>query len=161
MISIYKPNRKNEGCACSFSLGRDGDVFINAVQQFSRDAAQNTGSFKENAQNKDKSIAVKLGQFELGGIIHAITNWQAWKAFHKYEDNSTSIAITPWEKNDADKNNGVATKAYGLKITRNSADVYKLPIELGEAELIKQFLIFCLNEKFFADEKKKNTVPQQ
>lgn len=163
MISIYKPNKKNEGCACSFSLGNDGSIFINAVQQFSWDENKKTGSFSENAKNKDKSIAIKLNAVEAGGIINAIERMADWKAYHSYEDNTTQIQLTVWEKTDFKTKEPTGEKAFGLSLLRNSTDKFKLPIELGEAQLIKQFLIWCLNEIFFADlnaQKKKNTNTQ-
>lgn len=150
-IAIYKPNAKNEGCACSFSIGQDGIVFINAVQQFSWDEASKKGSFAENAKNKDKSVAVKLNEWEIGGLINAIDKVQEYKMFHKFEDNQTSINFTVWEKKDN-------TKAFGLSITRNSTDKFRLPIEMTEAQVIKYFLIFALNMRFHAEEKARKSA---
>lgn len=153
MISIYKPNKKNEGCACSFSLSNDNTVFINAVQQFSWDESKRTGSFNENAKNKDKSIAVKLSDIEVGGLIHAIRTYTEFKMFHSYEDNKTAIDLTTWTRKG--RNEGDAgIPAFGLSITRNGSDKFKLPLELQEAELIMEFLKSCLR-KNFADAHKK------
>ena len=137
ILSIYKPNKKNEGCACSFSLGNDGNVYINAVQQFSWDENKKTGSFAENAKNKEKSIAIKLNNFECGGIIRAIRTFSEFNAFHSYEDNKTSIKFSTWEKS-------AGIPAFGLSITRNGADKFKLPIETSEAEVIMIFLERCI-----------------
>lgn len=143
-ISIYKPNKKNEGCACSFSLGQDGSVYINAVKQFSWDDAKRTGSFSENAKDKDKSISVKLNAFECGGIIRAIRTYSDFSAFHSYEDNKTSIDFKTWVKKDE-------TKAFGLSIVRNGADKFRLPIEAGEAEIIMLYLHKCVSASFYND----------
>jgi len=154
MISIYKPNKKNEGCACSFSLGFDGRIYLNAVQQVSWDDTKRTGSFADNAKNKDKSISVKFNEFEAGGIVNAIDSYIEYSTFHSFDDNKTQISLKPWEKSDG-------TRAFGLRITRNSTDVFKLPIEPGEAVVIRQFLIFCMNKKFVLDEKKKDSNSHQ
>ena len=156
MISIYKPNKKNEGCACSFYMGRDGNIYMNSIQQFSWNEEKRTGSFSENAKNKDKSISVKINEFEAGGIISAIDHFGEFSAFHSYEDNKTQISFKAWEKNDDKK-----TKAFGLSITRNTTDKFKLPIEQGEAQVIKYFLIDCINKKSLANEQKKSPDTQQ
>lgn len=156
MISIYKPNSKNTGCACSFSRAADGSIFLNAVQQYSWDDKAKTGSFSENAKDKDKSVSVKLNQWEAGGLIRALNNWEQkdtplFNAFHSHEDNKTSITLTSWLKKDG-------VKAYGLSIVRNSADKFRLPIEPSEAQVILNYLTFCLSMNFMENERsKKNT----
>lgn len=156
-IAIYKPNKKNEGCACSFYLGNDKNVYINAIQQHSWDEGKRTGSFSENAKNKEKSVSVKLNEFECGGLIHAIRTYSEFHAFHTFEDNQTTIALTTWTKKDEKQ-----TKAYGLSITRNTTDKFKLPIETSEAEVIRVFLEECLVVKFHEDvQQKKDTNSQQ
>lgn len=156
-ISIYKPNKKNEGCACSFYLGKDNNVYVNAIQQFSWDEGKRTGSFAENAKNKDKSLSIKLNEFECGGLIRAIRTYTEFSAFHTYEDNKTTISFKPWIKGDEKQ-----TKAFGLSITRNSTDKFKLPIEASEAETIRVYLEECLRVKFHEDvSQKKDSRSQQ
>jgi len=155
MIGIYRPNSKNSGCACSFYFGNDGNVYINAIQQYSWDNNKKIGSFSENSKNSDKSISVKLSIFECGGLIHAIDSYEEYSMFHSYKDDKTQISFKPWVKNDP-KN----TKAFGLSIVRNSSDKFRIPIEYSDAVVIKQFLIFCLNKTFLANEKKKSSNSQ-
>lgn len=155
MIGIYRPNSKNTGCACSFYLGKDGNVYINAIQQSSWDSKKRIGSFSENSKNPDKSISVKLSIFECGGLIHSIDSYEEYSMFHSYKEDKTQISFKPWIKKD-EKN----TKAFGLSITRNSTDKFRIPIEYSDAIVIKNFLIFCMNKTFLENEKKKNTNTQ-
>lgn len=142
-------------------LGRDNNIYLNAIQQASWDDKNRSGSFQENAKSKDKSISVKLNEFEAGGIIHAIDSMSDWSAYHSFEDNKTQISLKVWEKKDKDKK-PTGERAFGLSITRNSVDTFKLPVELSEAQVIKQFLTYCLFKKFASNaQKKKDTGSQQ
>lgn len=152
-VQIYKPNSRNQGCACSFSRSfKDGSVFINAVQQASWDEAKKLGSFSANAKNPDKSVAVCLNAFEMANMIDAIDNWRNVELFHVHNDNKTSIKLTIWEKKDFKTKELTGERAWGLSITRNGADSFRLPIEIPEAQLIKQYLIFCLQKIFELDD---------
>jgi hypothetical protein len=152
MIGIYRPNSKNTGCACSFYLGKDGNVYINAIQQSSWDNNKKIGSFSENAKNPEKSISIKLSIFECGGLIRAIESYEEYNMFHSYKEDKTQISFKTWVKDDEKK-----TKAFGLSIVRNSTDKFRIPVEYSDAIVIRQFLIFCLNKNFIENEKKKNS----
>lgn len=149
MISIYKPNKSNSGCACSFSISKDGVVFINAVQQASWDEANKTGSFADNAKNPEKSISVKLNGWECGSLIRSIEEFSDMSMFHTYKEDKTIINFKRWVKKDE-------TKAFGLSISRNSNMKFQLPIEYSEAIVIREFLKFALLKSFEQDIQNQN-----
>jgi hypothetical protein len=144
MISIYKPNKANAGCACTFQYSaKDKTVFINAILQHSWNDAERSGSFRENMKNPEKSISVKLSAFECGAIINSIESFTEASMFHTFNDSVTTIGFTPWVKKDEK-----GTKAFGLKIIKNKTITFKMPIEYGEAVVIREFLKNSLNKIF-------------
>jgi hypothetical protein len=148
MIALYKPNSRNSGCAFSFNLGQTGKnkepcVYMNAVMQHSWNEKTKNGSFSENAKSPEKTIIVKLNEFELGGLILAIENNTDYNAFHTYDDNKTSIQFKPYVKQNG-------AKAFSLSITKNSALKFGIGIELGEACAIREFFRYVLNRVFDA-----------
>lgn len=154
-IAIYKPNSKNTGCACSFSYNEEGTVWLNMIQQFSWDEKSGNGSFSQNAKNKDKSIRLKFNEFECGTLIRAIDTWTEASFYHSFEDTKTQIALTTWERGEKKQ------KAFGLSVTRNSADKFKLPIEYGEAIVIRTLLESAIRRALTKNVfQKENPVPQ-
>jgi len=146
MITLYKPNSKNMGCAFAFNLGTSGKdkfpcVYINAIHQHSWNDKTKNGSFSENAKNPEKTIVVKLNEFELGGFINAIENGVEYKAFHTFDDNKTVISFAPYAKKDGGK-------AFSLSVTKNSAIKFGIGIEAGEAYTLREFFKFVLSELF-------------
>jgi hypothetical protein len=164
-IQIYKPNKNNTGFAFSFYMGesqKDGSpsLFINAISQHSWDDRKKIGSFSGNKNDQEKNISIKFNEFECGSIISAITNRYEWNTYHAYEDNKTQIKLSPWDKQVTQTKINSKTKetyeekitlpAFGLVLTRNGNQIFKIPIEPGEAECIKslcQFIITKLCEK--------------
>jgi hypothetical protein len=146
MIRFYKPNAKNLGCAFSFNMGQTGKerepcVYMNAILQYSWNEKTRNGSFSENAKNPEKTIIVKLNEFELGGFINAIENYCEYKAFHTFDDNKTSINFKPYSKQDG-------TKAFSLTVTKNSASKFGIGLELGEAYALRESLKNALASLF-------------
>lgn len=151
-IQIYKPNKNNAGFAFSFYMGespKDGtpSLFINAISQHSWDERKRIGSFSGSKNDPNKNISIKFNEFECGSIISAIENRYEWNTYHAYEENKTQIKLSPWDKVVTNKKINQKTKepyeekislpAFGLVITRNGNQVFKIPIEPGEAQCIK------------------------
>ena len=151
-IQIYKPNKSNTGFAFSFYMGenkKDGSpsLFINAIAQHSWDSKKNIGSFSGSKEDPNKNISIKFNEFECGSIINAINNRYEWNTYHAYEENKTQIRLSPWDKqvnitkiNSKTKEpyqDTVTIPAFGLSLTRNGNQVFKIPLEPGEAECIK------------------------
>lgn len=156
-IQIYKPNRNNNGFAFSFYMGENPrdkslSLFINAIAQHSWDSNKNIGSFSGSKNDPEKNISIKFNEFECGAIISAIKNRYEWNTYHAYEENKTQIRLSPWDKVISNTKINQKTKEsyeekvtlpnFGIVITRNGNQVFKIPLEPGEVECIR---ILCEN----------------
>lgn len=151
-IQIYKPNKSNTGFAFSFYMGENPkdqslSLFINAIAQHSWDDRKRIGSFSGSKSDPEKNISIKFNEFECGSIISCISNRFEWSTYHAYEENKTQIRFTPWDKevkstkiNQKTKEsyeNKVKVPAFGITITRNGSQTFKIPLEPGEAECVR------------------------
>jgi len=154
-LNIYKPNKSNSGFAFSFSQGLDKRtqepvLYMRAIGQYSWDDKKRIGSFFENRENPEKHINLKFNEFECGSIISCLQNRHDYESFHKYEDNQTIIRFTPWDKSQKIKKLDPKTKefkersqvipAFGISVTRNGNQTFKISLEPGEVECIKIYL---------------------
>jgi len=134
-LAFYKPNSKNLGCAFSFQLSSKGSptVYVNGIQQFSWNEQTKNGSFSGNKDNPEKTIAIKLNETEIGGLIHAIRVYGDWKAFHSFQENKTQISWNRYTKKDGGQ-------AFSFSISRNGNQKFGMGVELSEAETLRVFL---------------------
>lgn len=145
-MQFYKPNSQNTGTAFGFRLGTQGKneepcLYMSAVKQHSWDSKKRSGSFSQNAKNPDKSLILKFNEFEIGGFIHAIENYEKFGAFHSFDENSTGISLSPYTKKDG-------SKAFSFTVTRNSSNKFGMGIEMSEAYALCQYFKFILNKIF-------------
>jgi hypothetical protein len=129
-LQIYKPNSKNAGCAISFQIsqkdGQEPQFYVNMIAQHS--------------WNDHKNASLKFNEFELGEIINAIQQKTGYFTFHNSESNKTSIKFAPFEKVKGQGDNAVKYTAFGLSITRNGSDSFKIPLEPGECVRLISFI---------------------
>lgn len=169
---IYKPNKNVSGCAGSFNISQVGKdmkttLFVEMIQQASWDDKKKIGSFKANQDDPTKKINFKLSVAEAGEILSSLKTRIPFIAFHKFDDNTTIIKLTPWDKarkvKTADGEEVYKTPAWGFSVTRNSSEQFKLPLEAGEAEvlavMLEQFITDSLfdNSQFASTEKAKSS----
>ena len=163
---LYKPNSKSSGCAMGFSIGnaKDGSpsLYISAVLQSGWNDKTKTGSFAGNAKDSNKSGNFKMNSSEAGEMISSIKNRIPVVFFHKYNEDTTIIKLTPWDKERKIKTqNGEETfkvPAFGLSITKNSSQNFKIALEPGETEI----LMILLSEFIKQDlELQKNKTQQE
>jgi hypothetical protein len=159
-ISIYKPNSKNTGCAFSFRYGvqrnQEPCLYVNSIKQYSWDDSKKTGSFGSNSDNPSKNLSIKFNEFECGSILSAFENRYEYNTFHNYEGNKTTIKFSPWDKPMKVSSLNRKTKkfeesystvpAFGVSITRNGSDTFKIPLEPGEVEVVSQFIKVIINK---------------
>jgi len=160
-ISIYKPNSKNTGSAFSFRYGiqyknQEPCLFLNAIQQHGWDQKSKTGNFSPNRNDPSKNITLKFNEFECGSILSALKNRYEYNTFHTYEDNKTTIKISPWDKSSKISSLNPSTKkfeekvqilpAFGISITRNGSDSFKIPLEPGEVEVVSSLIQTVLSK---------------
>jgi len=146
MIQFYKPNSQNTGNAFGFRLGVQGKsdepcIYMTAVKQHSWDSKKRSGSFSANAKNPEKSVSMKFNESELGGFIYAIEKYEKFNAFHSFDDNSTSISLSPYSKKDG-------TKAFSFSVSRNSANKFGMGLEMSEAYLLAEYFKYALKTIF-------------
>jgi hypothetical protein len=146
MISLYKPNASNNGCAFNFKSGldqktREPALYISAIQQYSWDAEKKMGSFSGNREDAEKNVNVKLSEFECGEILSAFKYRTEYSTFHAFGDNKTSIKFVPWDKKKKvyGSDEEQVVRAFGINVSRNG-NVFKIPIEPGEVEALLVFL---------------------
>jgi hypothetical protein len=154
-IQIYKPNKANNGFAFNFSIGIDKKnnepvLYISAIAQYSWDDNKRLGSFMENKENPDKNINLKFNEFECGSIIDCLNRRYEYSTFHQFEKNKTTIKFSPWDKPVKSKKFNSAKKSYeeyefispcfGLSITKNGNNTFKIPLEPGEVTCLKEYI---------------------
>ena len=169
-LSLYKPNSKNTGCAFNFSVGQSPKgsptFYVSAIQQYSWDNKTKKANFSNNKDDSEKNINIKFNEWEIGSIISAFNNRNEYSSYHTFDENSTSIKFTPWDKPIKD---GSKIPAFGMVLTRNGNQTFRLPLEPGETETLKCFLKRYLNDFFSssvitpkqkpAEQKKPNEAP--
>jgi len=161
-LSLYKPNSKNSGCAFNFSVGPGTkgvpSIYCSAIQQFSWDSNSKTANFSKNREDPEKNINIKFNEFEIGAIISAFNNRYEYSTYHTFDENSTSIKLTPWDKSQKTKDGSQVIPAFGLVLTRNGSQTFRLPLEPGEIEALKMLFSRYFDELFtFSDNRKKQT----
>ena len=153
-FTLYKPNAKNTGAAFTFDCTKDRKgkpvLFVSMILQYSWNNERKTGSFKENAKNPEKSTTIKLTEIEAGEFLSSFKTRIPFVGFHKTEEKTTVIKLTPWDKGriikGKDSQETFKAPAWGLTITKNSAQYFKLPIEPGESECLSVLLDHYIKE---------------
>lgn len=165
---LYKPNSKSSGCAMGFSIGnaKDGSpsLYISAVLQSGWNDKTKTGSFAGNAKDSNKSGNFKMNSSEAGEMISSIKNRIPVVFFHKYNEDATIIKLTPWDKERKIKTqNGeeiFKAPAFGLSITKNSSQNFKIALEPGETEILMVLLSEFIKQDLEFQKNKTQQEPQ-
>ena len=168
-FTLYKPNSKNTGSAFSFSVNKGRNdktvLFVSMIQQYSWNDDRKTGSFKENAKNSEKSATTALSAIEAGEILSSFKSRIPFVAFHKKDQDTTIIKFAPWDKKrkirEKDGDKWYETPAFGVSVTRNSSQTYKLPLEAGETEVLSALLKKYILESFISNDSYSKQKPQQ
>ncbi len=162
-LQIYKPNKSNTGFAFSFYMGEDKKnnlpvLFLNAIAQHSWDSNKRIGSFSGNKDNPEKNLSIKFNEFEVGAIISAIKNRFEWNTYHAFEDNKTQIKLSPWDKQVKITKINPKTKeayeetqtlpAFGIVVTRNGSQVFRIALEPGEAECLRVLCEMLIKSRY-------------
>ena len=152
MISFYKPNSKNTGTACSFSVNsKDGSIWSSLIKQSSWNEATKTGSFSDNRDNPQKSARVKFSMTEAAGLLEALDKNVEFSAYHSSDKQVTKIKFSPYIKDDKQV-------GFSYSVNKESKDnienkqSFLLGFYFNEARLLKEFLIHALNSIFKTQE---------
>ncbi len=167
-FTLYKPNSKNAGSAFSFDIAKDKKgnavMYVSMIQQHSWNDQTKSGSFKENAKNPEKSGTIKLTANEAGEILSSLKTRIPFVAFHRRDKDTTIIKFTPWDKKrkimNKDGEEWLETPAFGFTVTRNSSQIFKLPLEAGETEVLGELMKKYILDSFVVADAYQNQKPK-
>jgi hypothetical protein len=150
MISFYKPNSKNTGTACSFSVNsKDNSVWGSLIKQSSWNDAKKIGSFSENQNNPNKSVKVKFSLTEAAGLLDALERNVEFSAYHTSEKQITRIKLSPYMRDDKQVGFSYAVNKEDKQNSENKQS-YLIGFYFNEARLFREFLVYALNSVFEA-----------
>jgi hypothetical protein len=148
MISFYKPNSKNTGTACSFSVNqKDESIWSSLIKQSSWNENKKIGSFSENQNNPNKSVKIKFSPTEAAGILDAIERRGEFSAFHTSEKQSIQIKFAPYIKDDKQVGFSYVVNKTDKQNSENKQS-YLIGLYFNEARLLRQFLSYALDSIF-------------
>jgi hypothetical protein len=150
MISFYKPNSKNTGTACSFSVNsKDNSVWGSLIKQSSWNDAKKIGSFSENQNNPSKSVKVKFSLTEAAGLLDALERNTEFSAYHTSEKQITKIKLAPYIRDEKQVGFSYSVNKEDKQNVENKQS-YLIGFYFNEARLLKEFLTYSLNSVFEA-----------
>jgi hypothetical protein len=166
MISFYKPNSKNNGTACSFTVNaKDASIWGSLIKQSSWNETKKIGSFSENQNNPNKSVKVKFSLTEAAGILDAIERNTEFSAYHTSEKQITKIKFSPYIRDEKQVGYSYSVNKEDKQNIENKQS-YLIGFYFNEARLLKEFLGYALNSVFESQrieaiKKIKNSKPNQ
>ena len=148
MISFYKPNIKNTGTACSFTVNsKDGSIWSSLIKQSSWNEAKKIGSFSENQNNPSKSVKIKFSLTEAAGLLDALERNAEFSAYHTSEKQSTQIKFSPYIREEKQVGFSYMVSKTDKQNSENKQS-YLIGFYFNEARLLKEFLSYSLNSVF-------------
>lgn len=148
MITYYKPNSKNTGTACSFSVNsKDGSIWSSLIKQNSWDESKKIGSFSGNQNNPSKSVKIKFSLNEAAGILDAIERSTEFSAYHTSEKQTTQIKFAPYIKDEKQVGFSYMVSKSDKQNSENKQS-YLIGLYFSEARLLRQFLSYALDSVF-------------
>ena len=148
MISFYKPNSKNTGTACSFSVNaKDGSVWSSLIKQSSWNEGTKTGSFSDNKDNPQKSARIKFSPTEVAGLLETLDKNIEFSAYHSSEQQVTKIKFAPYIKDEKQVGFSYSVQKESKDNIENKQS-YLIGFYFNEARLLKEFLQYSLSSIF-------------
>lgn len=148
MISFYKPNSKNTGTACSFSVNpKDESIWSSLIKQSSWNDSKKIGSFSENQNNPNKSVKIKFSLAEAAGLLDALDRNSEFSAYHNSEKQSTQIKLSPYVKDNKQVGYSYIVTKTDKQNSENKQS-YLIGFYFNEGRLLKEFLAYSLNSVF-------------
>ena len=145
MISFYKPNSKNNGTACSFSVNpRDGSIWSSLIKQSGWNEKTKTGSFMDNKDNPQKSAKIKYSITEAAGLLEALDKNTEFSAYHSSEQQITKIKFAPYIRDEKQVGFSYSVQKESKENVENKQS-YLIGFYFNESRLLKEFLQYSLN----------------
>jgi len=152
MISFYKPNSKNTGTACSFSVNsKEGSVWSSLIKQSAWNEGTKTGSFIDNKDNPQKSARVKFSTTEVAGLLEALDKNIEFSAYHSSDKQITKIRFSPYIKDEKQVGFSYSVNKESKENIENKQS-FLLGFYFNEARLLREFLTHALQSIFKAQE---------
>lgn len=152
MISFYKPNSKNTGTACSFSVNsKEGSVWSSLIKQSSWNEGTKTGSFSDNKDNPQKSARVKFSTTEVAGLLEALDKNIEFSAYHSSDKQVTKIRLSPYIRDEKQVGFSYSVNKESKENIENKQS-FLLGFYFNEARLLKEFLTHALQSIFKTQE---------
>jgi hypothetical protein len=152
MISFYKPNSKNTGTACSFSVNtKDGSLWSSLIKQSSWNEGTKTGSFLDNKDNPQKSAKIKFSITEAAGLLETLDKNVEFSAYHSSDKQITKIKFGPYIKDDKQVGFSYSVLKENKENIENKQS-FLLGLYFNEARLLKEFLTHSLHSIFKSQE---------
>lgn len=148
MISYYKPNSKNSGTACSFSVNpKDESIWSSLIKQSSWNESKKIGSFAENQNNPTKSVKIKFSLTEAAGLLDSLDRNTEFSAYHSSDKQTTRIKLSPYIKDGNQVGYSYMVSKEDKQNSENKQS-YLIGFYFSEARLLKEFLSYSLNSIF-------------
>jgi len=148
MISFYKPNSKNTGTACSFSVNpKDQSIWSSLIKQSAWNDKTKTGSFIDNKDNPEKSAKIKYSLVETAGLLEAIDKNIEFSAYHSSDKQVTKIKFAPYIKDGKQVGFSYSVQKENKENVENKQS-YLIGFYFNETRLLKEFLQYSLNTSF-------------
>lgn len=144
MISFYKPNSKNNGTACSFSVNpKDGSIWSSLIKQSGWNEKTKTGSFSDNKDNPQKSVKIKYSTTEVAGLLEALDKNVEFSAYHSSEKQIIKIKLAPYIREEKQVGFSYSVNKENKDNIENKQS-YLIGFYFNEARLLKEFLKYSL-----------------
>jgi len=158
-LSLYKPNSKNTGCGFNFQVGlntktSESTLYVKSIKQHSWDENKKQGYFQQNVGKQEKNITIKFNEYEIANLINALEKRLDYSTFHTFNEDKTSIKLTPWNKKAKkslkNKETGeweetwVEVEAFSFSLTRNGNQNFSIGLEPGEGIALREYFKFTL-----------------
>lgn len=151
MIALYKPNKANKGFACSFNVPTDFScVYATLLRQYSWNDESKTGSFRENRNDPENRVNIKLSFTEAAAILDCLERNRDFSAYHD-ADRPKSIKFEVWKDKVSN-----TPKGYSFSVTvsdkqnANYKNSLYLGINFAEGRLLREFLTYAMRKHFKA-----------
>jgi hypothetical protein len=152
MISFYKPNSKNTGTACSFSVNpKEGSIWSSLIKQSSWNEVTKTASFSDNKNNPQKSAKIKFSTAEVAGLLEALDKNVEFSAYHSSDKQVTKIKLSPYIRDDKQVGFSYSVNKESKENIENKQS-FLIGFYFNEARLLREFLVHTLQSVFKTQE---------
>jgi len=149
-MQVYKPNSRNTGALCSFSVtssGKSQGIYAEILKQKTWDEKSKTGTFDTTKENK---INLKFTVAEIAAMS-IICQKQKGEATFFHNTGEVTSSIKFYIYNRKDKDSGVETPAgIALSVTKGDKKA-SVPFTFAEAFALSRWFDFAFNRIFTAD----------